>query len=244
VQSIATYSADVLIPTLLIALTVASVAPPRVLVLDLKNEGASEAVRVVVQDELAKRISKEGLNVVTTADIQHELNLEAQKQAIGCGDESCMVEIANALGAEFTVYGSIVSLNGLTVVNLTLLDAQRQVAMTRESFQTRDTDTLSAELKPAVHRLVAPIAPPHGPPVLGITGVSVAGLGLVTAAVGTAISVEAWVVIKSERTISEAGPDAQAKDDALERFDLGLLIGGVGLGVIAAGTVFAAATWE
>jgi hypothetical protein len=230
VQSIATYSADVLIPTLLIALTVASVAPPRVLVLDLKNEGASEAVRVVVQDELAKRISKEGLNVV--------------KQAIGCGDESCMVEIANALGAEFTVYGSIVSLNGLTVVNLTLLDAQRQVAMTRESFQTRDTDTLSAELKPAVHRLVAPIAPPHGPPVLGITGVSVAGLGLVTAAVGTAISVEAWVVIKSERTISEAGPDAQAKDDALERFDLGLLIGGVGLGVIAAGTVFAAATWE
>lgn len=233
-----------LLPTLLIALTTASAAPPRVLVLDLKSEGASEAVKVLVQDELAKRISKEGLNVIAVADIQHELNMEAQKQAVGCGDEACMVEIANALGAEFTVYGSIVVLNGLTVVNMTLLDAQRQVAMTRESLQTRDTDQIAAEMKPAVHRLVAPIAPPHGPPVLGITGVSVAGLGLVAAAVGTAVGVEAWIVIKSARTVSENGPTAQAKDEALERFDIGALVGGVGLGVIAAGTVFAVATWE
>lgn len=221
-----------------------SAAPARVLVLDLKSEGASEAVKVLVQDELAKRISKEGLSVLTAADIQSELNVEAQKQAVGCGDESCMVEIANALGAEFTVYGSVVVLNGLTVVNLTLFDAHRQVAMTRESLQTRDTDALAQELKPAVNRLVAPIAPPHGPPVLGITGASVAGLGLATAAVGAAVGIEAWIVVKSARTLSENGPTAQDKEDALERFDIGALVGGIGLGVIAAGTLFAVATWE
>lgn len=231
-------------PLSLFVALAAAPGPGRVLVLDFKLEGADPALKALVQDEVAARISKERLDVLTTADIQHELDMEAQKRAVGCGDESCMVEIANALGAEFTVYGRIVVLDGLTVVNMTLLDAQRQVAMTRESVQARDADTLVKEVSRAAHRLVAPIAPPHGPPVLGITGVSVAGLGLATAAVGAALGVEAWVVIKSARTIAEEGPTAQAKDEALERFDIGLLVGGVGLGVIAAGTVFAVATWE
>lgn len=228
-----------------IVVALAAAAPgSRVLVLDFKSEGGSEAVRALVQDEVASRVSKDGLNVLTTADIQHELDMEAQKRAVGCGDESCMVEIANALGAEYTIYGRIAVLDGLTVVNMTLLDAHRQVAMTRESVQARDSDTLVREIGRAAHRLVAPIAPPHGPPVAGIAGVSVAGLGLATAAVGVALGIEAWVVIKSARTIAEEGPTAQEKDAALERFDLGALIGGIGLGVIAAGTVFAVATWE
>lgn len=233
-----------LLPTLIIALSAASAAPPRVLVLDLKSEGASEAVKVLVQDELAKRISKEGLSVISVADIQHELNLEAQKQAVGCGDESCMVEIANALGAEFTVYGSIVVLNGLTTVNMTLLDAQRQVAMTRESLQTRDTDALSAEMKTAVHRLVAPIAPPHGPPVLGITGATVAGLGLVTTSIGVALAVQGYIAVKDDQPIGNEGITFEAKQDAAERIDIGALVAGIGLGVLAAGGVFAFATWE
>ncbi len=230
--------------TLAFVLVTASAPPPRVLVLDLTSEGASEAMRVLVQDELAQRISKEGLDVVTVADIQHELNVEAMKQAVGCGDESCMIEIANALGADFTVYGTVVVLNGLTTVNLTLLDAHRQVAVARESLQTRDTDALAREVESTVNRLVAPIAPPHGPPVLGIAGASVAGLGLVTAGVGAAVGAEAWIIIKSARTLAENGPTAQAKDDAVDRFGIAALVGCLGLGVIAGGTVFALATWE
>lgn len=229
---------------ILLALNVSAASPTRVLVMDFKAEGGSEAVRVLVQDEVAQRVSKEHLETLTTKDIQHQLDVEAQKRAVGCGDESCFVEIANALGAEFTIYGNIAVIDGLTVVNMVLLDAHRQVAMGRESAQARTADDLIKEVQRATHRLVAPIAPPHGPPVLGITGVSVAGLGFVTAAVGAALAIEAWVVIKDAKVLSREGAEAADKERALDRFDLGLLVGGIGLGVIAGGTVFAVATWE
>lgn len=234
-----------MIVALPLLLALAGATPPaRVLVVDFQSEGASEAVKILVQDEVAARVTKERLDVLTMTDIRNQLDLEVQKRVVGCSDESCLIEIASALGAEYTIYGRIGVVGGLTVVNITLLDARRQVAIGRESAEAHDPDELLKNIRLAAQRLVAPIAPPSGPPVLAITGATIAGVGFLAMAAGVGLGVQGYIVVKDTHTEAQDGPSRDAKDQAAERIDLGAVIGSIGLGVLAAGGIFAIATLE
>lgn len=41
---------------------------------------------------------------------------------MGCGDSSCLAEIAGAMGAEFVVFGDVGKLGETFVINLNLFD--------------------------------------------------------------------------------------------------------------------------
>src|SRR5687767_13609863 len=45
------------------------------------------------------------LDVIAQEDVRRQLALEADRQTVGCGDESCIAEIVGALGARLAVYG-------------------------------------------------------------------------------------------------------------------------------------------
>lgn len=238
------YDAGVITGLSFVFVLATAAAPPRVLVVDFQSEGASEAVRVLVQDEVAARVTKEQLDVLTMTDLRNQLDVEAEKRAVGCTDESCLIEIASALGAEYTIYGRISTVGGLTVVNITLLDARRQVAMGRESAEAHNPEELLQNVRLAAQRLVAPIAPPKGPPILAITGASVAGLGFLATAVGAALCAQAYLVVTDTHTLAQDGPTRDDKVEALGRIDAGALLGGVGLGVLVGGGILALATME
>lgn len=131
-----------------------------VLVLDLQPTNAPpEEVRLIT-DLIASSLSQHrGLSVLTSADITQALGLEAQKQSLGCTDESCLAELAGALGAELVVGGSVGKLGSLTVVNLSFFDSRAARSAGRKSIEVRDLEELPAAVRGAVIDIVADIAP-------------------------------------------------------------------------------------
>src|SRR5690349_9579681 len=97
----------------------------KVAVMDLKaspsiaKELAAAVAALIPQtlDELGpfKAISKQ--------DIEQMLRLEQMKDAVGCGDVSCLAEIGGALGADYLVSGSLVDVgSGMYMTQLQLLN--------------------------------------------------------------------------------------------------------------------------
>lgn len=61
----------------------------------------------LVSEHLATQLIAQGLRVSTPRDISAVLGLERQKQLLGCGDDSCIAEIAGALGVSDVVNGEL-----------------------------------------------------------------------------------------------------------------------------------------
>ena len=58
-------------------------------------------------DHLAHQLDVEGIEVITPTQVSALLGVERQKQLLGCSDSSCVVELANALGADGVITGSL-----------------------------------------------------------------------------------------------------------------------------------------
>ena len=67
-----------------------------------------EAKRVVFfSDHLAAQFSVRGVRVITQSEIAQTLQLDRQKQLLGCQTESCITEISDALGVDGLITGSV-----------------------------------------------------------------------------------------------------------------------------------------
>ncbi len=90
------------------------------------------------------------------------LDLEASRSSIGCGDASCLAEIAGAMGASLVVFGDVGLLGSTYTITLNLFDSGAATALGRESVQTDRPASLGASLGPALRRLVEPDAARRG----------------------------------------------------------------------------------
>jgi hypothetical protein len=95
--------------------------------------------------------------VVTTADVNQLLELQGQKQAAGCADDSdsCVAELATALGAELVIRGELGMLDGGRRLNITVLNTTRIGATRRAFLQAPSTTALADELKQRLPALIA-----------------------------------------------------------------------------------------
>jgi hypothetical protein len=65
-------------------------------------------------------------------EVRAMLDLEAQKQMLGCGEEkSCLAEIAGAVGADVLIVGGLVDVGGETVLSLKRID-QKSAAVAQQ----------------------------------------------------------------------------------------------------------------
>ncbi|RMG19773.1 MAG: hypothetical protein D6729_04420, partial [Deltaproteobacteria bacterium] len=70
--------------------------------------------------------------VIGASEIQALLGLEAQRQLLGCSeDSSCLAEIGGALGAERALTGDVARIGSSLVVNLSLLDPSSATVVAR-----------------------------------------------------------------------------------------------------------------
>ncbi len=65
-----------------------------------------------------------GLEVFGSADIAAVMELDSQKNMLGCDDTSCLAEIAGALGAELLFVMSVGDAGARWAVNAKLIDVQ------------------------------------------------------------------------------------------------------------------------
>jgi TolB-like protein len=130
--------------------------PTRVLVLDLAREGdvavgVVENVTALVSANLA---TYPELDVVANADVRQMMALEGTKQEMGCGDTSCLAELAGALGARFVVFGSVGRLGTKTILHINLFDSSTTQSTGREFVEVTDPGELPAVLPPHIRKLL------------------------------------------------------------------------------------------
>ncbi len=96
------------------------------------------------------------LDVISSADVRRAIELEGDKRALGCAEQtSCLAEIAGAMGARLVVFGQVGDLDGELVLTLNLFDSHSASAVGRVLERAPDARRLGAQLEPAVDRLVA-----------------------------------------------------------------------------------------
>jgi hypothetical protein len=95
-----------------------------VAVMEFSSKGGIEPQKMeALSDMLANEIRRQGnYRVVGKSDIQAALQLEEQKQLLGCTDESCIAEIGGALGVRWVVVGNVSLFGETYLLNLKMMD--------------------------------------------------------------------------------------------------------------------------
>ncbi len=175
--------------------TAPSAAPiTRVFFSQLENGGGVSADEVaLLSDALlveARRYS-DRYQVIGRGELEHILDVEASRRALGCDDTACASEVADALDAPQLVTGKVGRLGNTWILSLTRIERATATALDRAQAQ-KQGDGVDA-LLPALPGLIdevfrhgapAPIADPSDLPmttVLGIGGAVLGGVGLAAA---------------------------------------------------------------
>jgi hypothetical protein len=111
--------------------------------------GVKASMARVLSDILLSNLTDSGrfLSVVSAEDIKQMLDLEQQKNVLGCQDDSCMAEIGGALGVPFMAVPSMGRLGGQFVLNLKILDVEAARVRARVSRTVqREVDLPAAVL--------------------------------------------------------------------------------------------------
>ncbi len=131
-------------------------APTKLALLELLAQG----VPADLADNLTQTAALElkqipGVSVISKDEIRALLQLEAEKQLLGCDQISCLAEIGGALGVRFLVAGSVGLVGSTYVINLKLINIVQAQTDNRvaESF-VGDSAQLLRATRAAVRALV------------------------------------------------------------------------------------------
>ncbi|HEY4221420.1 MAG TPA: DUF2380 domain-containing protein [Myxococcota bacterium] len=232
----------------MLALLVASADPagavviqkPKVLVLDFKDDGVGEQAVRVIRDTLVAHLSQDArLDVISSEDMRRTLDVDAQKRQLGnCNDEGCQAEIAEALGAQLTIYGTAGKLGELVVVNVSLFDARAGKSVGRETIEVKALDDLPGPLRATGDKLVARVPGIATAPAPGIGTLTI--VGAVVGVVGLGTAVTCGIIALANNPSPGDGRTFKQKQDAVGARDLNVGIAAVGAGVVVVGAVVAA----
>lgn len=121
-------------------------AAPRV------DSGAARLLTDAVAVALQKH---DALDVLTSDDVRRAVDLEAQRQTLGCDQSSCLAEVAGALGAALVVYGSVGSLGDDVALTLNLFDSTAASSAGRVLVRAPSVGVLADRVPAAVDDLLA-----------------------------------------------------------------------------------------
>lgn len=199
----------------------------RVQVMDFSSSDEPLLAQTVTK-LLTVELSQRNFDVLSSRDLAAAANFEADRQAAGCDTTSCLMEIAEAMGADLLAYGDVVRLNKTLLVTLNVFDAKVGKAVGRDQLKVADLDALPDAVARSLDQMlgtapvVAPPAAASGPalaPTVTIAGASVGVLGLLSAGLAYGANGD-----KASSTTS--------KDVAIAVWPLAL--GAVGVGATAA----------
>lgn len=133
----------------------------RVAVDDFEASDIDEGIARLVAESVVAEIRKlEGVSVIGMKEIRDMLDLEAEKQAMGCDSEdSCLAEVADALGVDVLVTGSLSAIGDSSVVGLRRID--QRTASVSGTFNERLPLGSGEEMLAAVGPAVELLFPDH-----------------------------------------------------------------------------------
>lgn len=221
-------------------------ARPKLVVLELTPAGGiSPELATALTDALTTEAAARGpFDVVSSRDVQTLLGLERQRQMLGCGEESesCLSELAGALGARFVMSGSLAQLGDAVQLTLQTLDTRTARPVGRATRIAPNLASLQAQLPWVLAEATA--TPPPEPPsrVLPVTLVAVGGAALVGAGVLGVSATARDAQVRRELELAQAGSlnvrryyEDEARTVRTHK-TLALVGGGLGAALAAGGT--------
>jgi hypothetical protein len=227
--------------------------PQRLALYDIEVEGVEPRYGKVVTDALASELRKlEKTSVVAMDEVRAMLDHEAQKQLLGCSDESCLAEIADSLGVDGLVIGKLLKIGDQHVMAVKRID-QRNAQATgfSQNLTPADGEEFLAVVGPCVEQLFPEVPlrpgavrgvspelavrlnpPPFDPWVFWSTLGSTGAAALVTAG---AASLNAVELARHEELRQQGSIRFAELKASADRADLYAFATWVGLGVVALG---------
>lgn len=222
-------------------LAVTEAGPVRLLVMDLRNDGVTPATQRIVGDALVVELTgTDNLEVLSSEDVRRMADFDASRTEIGCDEASCLAELANALGAQVVVYGSIGTLGRLIVVTLNVFDSQKARSVGRETIRADTLEELPPLIEASTRRLVGRIP--------GVTAKAAEGrsawgtpwpyVGIGGSVVGaSAAVVGGFIGLQGYETYQDTSKPAGDREAAQTQLFVGLGIGIGGLVVMTASAI-------
>ncbi len=126
------------------------------LLLDLTTAGVPPEQVKVLDGSVAAALDDQGVDAVTRADLRTMASVAADLSTAGCNSDSdsCLAELAAALGADLVVSGQVGRLDTTYVLQLSLFDANAGRAMAREELRGQALTLLADRIPDAVARLI------------------------------------------------------------------------------------------
>ena len=129
---------------------------PKMLMMDLKATRVEEDIVSIITDLISTELTThEEFEIITGADMRQMAELEAERQSLGCMDDSsCLAELAGAMGRAW--WFMAVSVNSVKILSvLNLFDSEKAKSAGRENIRATTLDTLPDQIPPAVAKLVS-----------------------------------------------------------------------------------------
>ena len=171
--------------------------------------------------------------------------MERQRQLLGCSEQaqSCMSELADAIGARFVLSGSLSRLGDAYQLSLQTMDTQKTQPLGRSVRISRDVGALNAQIAYAVAEATATPLPPPPSRVLPFTLIAAGAAFAVAGAVVGMDGISRDRAIGAELKASDTNPgvlrplSSYQSDATLVTVEksIGLAAVGVGVGLAMVG---------
>lgn len=225
-----------------ISLMALSAAPVRLTTAGFTATGTDPVVAKAWTERFATIARRGGrLEVTTAGDVEQLLGIERQKQLLGCSNMSseCLVELANALGADGVLVGVVVKSESGYLATLRVLHGTTGKvwwsASERQASESALLDWFDAQAQAMVDAIAPRPAVNPGPLIVGVTGGAALAAGATLIIVSNTAGLEAVRMAPNEVELGRAVSSGRTMNS------VGFVVGAVGLATLAAGIVWAAA---
>ena len=137
----------------------------RVLLLNFNKKNLDEESAQLITSVTGVALSEfEGVDLISGADIKRAIELEGEKELMGCDPEasSCLAEIAGAMAAEFVVLGEVGKLGESTLATITLYSPEEVKSLGRISIQVQSLEEYPAKVREKLPTLMGDLLESRG----------------------------------------------------------------------------------
>jgi hypothetical protein len=153
-----------MIPMLAVVFTAAlSAAPVRLAAPGFQTVSLRNELSLFLANDFANRMREQGIEVETEKDIALMIGIERQKELAGCSEGNCLAELADALGVDGVITGSVGKFGDTYRVLLNVVSAQnahplasysKTVSSQKQVFEAlaEAAELLAPQIYTALHR--------------------------------------------------------------------------------------------
>lgn len=132
----------VLVP-LVVSLAISASSLPSIAVPDVRAPAGTDAQVVsALSSFLPVEAGRHQLRVTSGSDLRAMLDLERQRQLVGCSESECAAELAAALGTEWLLLSDLSNVGGQWLLTLTLIHTSQREATVRTARKTTNKAAL------------------------------------------------------------------------------------------------------